>query len=712
MIDLVIGKDKVAEARFDAPGEKVNILNVASMARLAEVLDAIERGARDGAIAGAIFTSAKPGVFLAGADVKAFVAVAASGDVALAEAKAREGQALFSRIAALPVPTVAAINGACLGGGLELALACTARIAADAPEVSIGLPEVRLGLVPGWGGTQRLPRLIGPSRALDLILTGRALPGRKAKSFGVVDRVVPVEGLDRAARRFALDLAAGQRPRRPRWNLLDRTPLTRPLVYRAALRRALAQTRGRYPAPPAAVACVREGLTRPIEEGLALEARRLSELIVGDVSRNLVQIFLMSRAAGSGARRSAAPAGPPRLGVIGAGTMGGGIAAVAAMAGIGVRMKDVDAEALARGMKQVHEAARDARRRGRLSEAEATRREALVSATTDLSGFARCDLVVEAVVEDLEVKRAVLRDVEAATPPTTVFATNTSSLPVSGLIEVSSRPARVIGLHFFNPVQKMPLVEIVRGPATDPDAVALAVEIARRMGKTPVVVADTPGFVVNRILMPYLGGAVSMLRSGRDPVEVDESLVRFGMPMGPFALLDQIGLDVAAKVAGVLASAFGGNNGAGSVDLLHAMAAAGLKGVKAGKGFYAYTPSGEKKGPSPEVASLIPAPKASGNGNRPAPPADETADALVDLMINEAAALLECGAVDKPEVIDLAMVMGTGFPPFRGGLLRHADAIGRDVIASRLRARGVQPAPLLEQKGRFYPVASSVATQP
>jgi len=708
VIELTIGRDGIAEVRFDAPGEKVNLLNEEALARLDEVLGRLETGCRDRSIRAVVVTSAKKGVFLAGADVKAFVAVARAGDPAAAAAKARDGQALFSRLAGLPVPTLAAVNGACLGGGLELALACTARVAGDGLDVSLGLPEVRLGLIPGWGGTQRLPRLIGLSRALDLILTGRSLTARKAFQLGVVDAIVPIEGIDHAARREAARLAAGGKLRRPAWAWLDRTPVGHAIVYSLAKRRAMQQSRGRYPAPLAAIDAVRYGLKHGIEAGLRNEADQVGRLLVSDVSKNLVAIFLASR--GSGPSPSAARP-PRRLGVLGAGTMGGGIAAVAAMsAAIPVRLKDVDAQALARGVAQLRALAKDASRKGRLPRHEAARREALVAPATDWSGFSRCDLVIEAVVEDLEVKRVVLREMEAATGPETIFATNTSSLSVAAIATAAQRPGRVLGLHFFNPVEKMPLVEVVRGPATDQDAVEAVIALSRRMGKTPVVVNDTPGFIVNRILMPYLAGAIEALgRSGdaRTVVRIDRAMVGFGMPMGPFALLDRIGIDVAAKVAGVLEAAFparAGRSQDGS-RLLQAMIRSGLLGVKSGRGFYRYTGAGEKAGKtSPELARLLFETYRPLAGGRAADTgvAEGSVDVLLDAMVNEAALLLEEHAVDRPEVIDMAMIFGAGFPPFRGGLLRHADTIGRSAIATRLRARGIAPAALLTRDGRFY----------
>lgn len=711
MIDLILpgdGDGGIARVRFDTPGEKVNLLTEESLRRLDRILEAVEEGCAKGSIRGVAFTSAKEGIFLAGADVKAFVAVAEAGDGAAAAAKAREGQRIFTRIERLPVPTVAGINGVCVGGGLELALACKARIASDGLEVSIGLPEVKLGLIPGWGGTQRLPRLIGVTAALGLILTGRTLTGRQAYKAGIVDAVVPREGLERSTIAEARRLAEGGKPARRRRSLLDSSAAGRALTFALARRRTEKETQGRYPAPLAAIEAIRYGITRPIEQGLEREAEMIGPLIVGDVSRNLVRLFLSSRLATDGADTNGeGPAEAPmtvrRLGVIGAGTMGGGIAAVAAMSGIGVRLRDVNTAALERGMAQVRSLAESRARKKRLPRHEAARREALVAPTIDATGLGRCDLVIEAVVEDLEIKRRVLAEVEGLTGPSTIFATNTSSLSVTEIARGSSRPGRVLGLHFFNPVDRMPLVEVISTGSTEPSAVEAAVRLVRSLGKTPVRVKDTPGFIVNRLLGPYLSAALGLLREARSArvlSEIDGELVRFGMPMGPFTLLDQIGIDVAAKVSRVLERALAPRGSSAGVELLEAMVGAGLLGAKSGRGFY--THDGRKRGgPSGGLegllSSLPAAPAAAGAGGR-----DRTADLLIDPMIDEAARLLEEGAVERPDVIDLAMVFGTGFPPWLGGPLRYADSVGRESIAGRIAARGGTPSALLSRNGRFY----------
>ncbi len=725
MIDLLLeaspdGKGDIAEVRFDALGQKVNLLTEDKLARLDGIIARLEDLARSGKLRGAVIASAKKGNFMAGADVKAFVGVARAGDAAIAAAKAREGQQVFSRLAALSVPTVAAVNGACLGGGLELALACSSRVASDAEVVSLGLPEVRLGLIPGWGGTQRLPRLVGLAAALDLILTGRSVGARQALRLGLVDAVVAPEALPAAAREQILVLAGGgAAARRPAGGGLERVPMSRLLILAMARRRARAQTRGHYPAPESAIAAVRHGLQAGIESGLAREAELVGRLIVGDVSKNLVAIFLSSR----GMSAEVAPASDAvrpsrrieRIGVIGAGTMGGGIAAVAAAAGLPVRLKDVGAEALAPGLRQVHDLARWRARKGRATREQARRLVALVTPTTDSVGFGRCDLIIEAVVEDLEVKRRLVRELEALTAPDAIIATNTSSLSVAAIAEGAGRPGRILGLHFFNPPQKMPLVEVVRGPATDAEAVEAAVQLARRLGKTPVVVKDTPGFIVNRVLMPYLAGALDLLAAGSVVEEVDRAMVAFGMPVGPFALLDRIGLDVAAKVSSVLKAAF--PERPGDASLLHAMLQAGHLGVKSGKGFYRWRGAGASARPagaSPDVAPLLAAtyrgpvegvasaPAGATPRGAGAAPAEAIVDVLVDVMVDESARLLDEGAVERPDVVDLALVLGAGFPPFRGGPLRHADAVGHSLIAERLERRGRRPAASLRREERFY----------
>ncbi len=698
-------RDGLAFLIFDRPHDKVNLLSAPVVAVL-EIL--VDQAARDKDVRGMVVMSAKPASFIAGADVNE---IGALGSIQDAENASRKGHRLFDAIEALPFPVVAVINGTCLGGGTELALACHFRIAADDPRVEIGLPEVRLGIIPGWGGTQRLPRLTGIAHALDLILTGRSVDARKALKMGLVDQIAPAESLLEAAERLVVDAAEGRRRPRPhagdsplaRLNpiRLARVALTAQ-VARAGLRRRVNETH--YPAPYRALEAVVHGLRHGMDAGLRREAELLGPLAAGRTSKNLVSIFLMQRAA----RRDPGvddPSVRPRevraTAVIGAGVMGGGIAQSLARSGIPVRLKDIDPLALARGMRAAHDLFRSEMNKGRLTRRECDQKLALIQPTLEHTGMRRCDVVIEAVVESMAIKHLVLREVEAVVPDGFVMATNTSSLPIDAIAAPARRPENVVGLHFFNPVHKMPLVEVIRGPRTSPETVATAVALAKRIGKTPVVVGDAPGFLVNRILMTYLGEALLMIEEGAMIDEIDRTLLDFGMPMGPLALLDQIGIDVACHVAGVLSEAF--RDRAPRSTALLILKDKGWLGRKSGRGFYIHPGGGNGDGRDGAEGGRSGrrgarrsegAPRAVNEAvyglisARPRHHEDPgpTETRLVLPMINEAARCLEAGIVAHPSPVDLAMVLGTGFPPFRGGLLRHADTLGLTAVVQGLEA--------------------------
>ena len=691
-------RDGLAFLIFDRPHDKVNLLSAPLVAVL-EIL--VDQAAHDKNVRALVVVSAKPGSFIAGADVNEIRALRSIQD---AEAASRKGHRLFDAIEGLPFPVVAAINGTCLGGGTELILACHFRIAADDPRVEIGLPEVRLGIIPGWGGTQRLPRLVGITPALDLILTGRSLDARRASKIGLVDEIAPPEYLLDAAERLAVDAAEGRRrPRRPgggespvaRLNpvRLGRVALSAQIARRT-LRRRVNETH--YPAPYRALEAVVYGLRHGMEAGLRQEAELLGPLAAGRTSKNLVSVFLMQREA----RRDPGvedPAVRPRevraAAVIGAGVMGGGIAQTLARSGVPVRLKDIELGALARGMRAAHDLYRAEIRKGRISRRESEQKLALIQPTLEYTGLRRCDVVIEAVVESLAVKHQVLREVEAVAHEGFIFATNTSSLPIDAIAGPARHPEDVVGLHFFNPVHKMPLVEVIRGPRTSPEAVATAVALAKRIGKTPIVVGDAPGFLVNRILMTYLGEALLMVEEGGMIDEIDRVMLDFGMPMGPLALLDQIGIDVANHVAGVLSEEF--RDRAPRSTALQILKDKGWLGRKSGRGFYIYPGGAEdggggsrgRRGPEgrPRVANEAAYELISPRPRQPIDPGP-TETRLVLPMINEAARCLEAGIVARPARVDLAMVLGTGFPPFRGGLLRHADGLGLMAVVQGLEA--------------------------
>ncbi|MGD8374726.1 MAG: 3-hydroxyacyl-CoA dehydrogenase NAD-binding domain-containing protein [Acidobacteriota bacterium] len=689
-VHLRIDESGVGWLVLDVPGEKVNVLSMA-------VMECLEARCRDAAAArdrirGLVIASGKEGSFIAGADVSEIGRIT---DPAEATALAARGQAVFQGIADLPFPTAAAVNGVCLGGGMELILACDLRLAADDGRVRLGLPEVRLGILPGFGGTQRLPRLVGLGTALDLILTGRNLDAGRARRAGLVDRVVPPEYLRREAASLALlaadrgvPAAARRRGRGLMKTLLEGNPIGRSVVFRAA-RKRVARTAGpHYPAPPRILTSIANAYRLPLARGLAEEARLVGELVAGDVSKNLIGLFQATNAIKkrTGVSGDVRPRDVDRAGLLGAGTMGGGIAWLLARNGVPVRMKDIRHEALAAGMEAAAGIFGRAVKRRRMKPREMERAMGAISPTLDYSGFATVDAVIEAVVEKLEVKWSVLTELEAEVSEGCVLASNTSSLPITTIASRLRRPERFVGMHFFNPVDRMPLVEVIRGERSDDVAVATIYSLAKRLGKMPVVVRDGPGFLVNRILAPYMNEAVLLVRDGASIAAVDRALMGFGMPMGPLALFDQVGIDVAAHVAGILREAFGERMGDASG--LDRMIREKRLGKKSGRGFYRY---GEKRPePDPEVTSWL------REGDAPAPGTEAITERCVLRMLDEASRCVEDGIVSEPGDLDLAMILGTGFPPFRGGLLRHGDTLGAAAVVERLEALAAALGPRFE----------------
>jgi 3-hydroxyacyl-CoA dehydrogenase/enoyl-CoA hydratase/3-hydroxybutyryl-CoA epimerase len=688
----------IAHLVMDHPARKVNVLDAEAIADLERAVGELER-AED--LRGAVLLSGKRGSFIAGADV---AAIGALTDREQVLALIRRAHGAFNRLAALACPTVAAIDGVCLGGGTELALACDSRIASDEPGTQIGLPEVLLGIFPGFGGSQRLPRLIGLAAALDLILTGRALDARRAERAGLVARSVPAAWLvERAHERLEV-LAARPASRRrdayrPRdlggW-FVNRTPFGQAMALGRARSMTRARTGGHYPAPTAALDVLERTLRLPLEAGLAIEAARVSDLVVGPVCKNLVRIFELSERTKKDpvvADAATQPTPVRSLMLAGAGVMGGGIAELASRHGIDVRMRDLKPEPLTRAL-QTARALIDERARRRRGGGDAAREAgaqmARIQPTLELTGVGRVQFAMEAVVEDLDVKRRVFAELEVRLGEGAVIATNTSSLSVDALALGLAHPERLCGFHFFNPVHRMPLVEVVRGAQTSDQTMVTAVALARRLGKTPVVVADSPGFVVNRILMPYLSEAMALLVDGYLLTDIDGAMRRFGMPMGPFEVLDEVGLDVAHKVAGVLGRAFPDRMPA--IAPLETLLAAGRLGRKTGLGFYRH--QGRQRRADPALRRLL-----GLRGARRTASVEMLSERMVLAMINEAARCLEERVVTDAGMLDVAMIFGAGFPPFRGGVLRHADTLGLAKVESRLIA-------LSAEKGdRFKPAA-------
>ncbi len=668
-------QEGIAWLVLDEPGKKVNTLSSRTLIWLENHLAELEADPPRGLV----LLSGKRAGFVAGADLEE---LAGFSDPEGVTRLLKRGHALLGRLEGLPFPTVAAIHGACLGGGLELALGCTWRVATEAPETRLGLPEVQLGLIPGLGGTQRLPRLIGVPAALDLIATGRAIDARRARSLGLVDETCHRANLESAAVGLL-----GRRPPRRRLvgfgaravTFLAKVPVAGALVFAKARREIQAKTGGHYPAPLAAVAVMASGLPKPLPRGLEVESEAFARLVVTPAAKHLMAIFFMKNDVEARAAKLAETARPAirkgtaRVGVLGAGFMGAGIAQSLAAKGVSVVLKDRDLPALSRGMKQAAGLFADLGKRRRLPRAELATAIARLHGSTDLAAFRGVDLVIEAVFEDLDLKHAVLREVEAVAPERMIFASNTSTLPIADIARVSRRPENVVGMHFFSPVHKMPLLEVIRQPKTGPMTVATAVEIGRQLGKTVIVVGDGPGFFTTRVLAPFLNEAAWCLTEGASVEQIDTALTRWGWPAGGLALMDEVGLDIGLHVGGVMRAAFGERIEAPAV--LEKLVAAGRLGRKSGRGFYLY--SGKAKKVDRSLYPLL--------GWQPAEiAAEEIADRCFLAMLNETARTLEEGIIGNPIDVDIGVLFGFGFPAFRGGILREAERQGLSRIVDRL----------------------------
>jgi 3-hydroxyacyl-CoA dehydrogenase/enoyl-CoA hydratase/3-hydroxybutyryl-CoA epimerase len=625
----------------------------------AEVLGELELllGALDATrAAGLVVRSGKAGGFIAGADIGEFGALGTSAE---AHALVRRGQEVFRRLEELPMPTVAMIHGFCLGGGLELALACSCRVASDDPATRLGLPEIKLGIHPGFGGTVRLTRLLGPVPAMDLMLTGRTVAARAARKLGLVDTVVPERHLSRAA--VALVLDSGRQPRRRPplvQRLLAAWPL-RPLLAHTLRRQVAARAaREHYPAPYALIDLWARTGSDP-EAMYQAEAASVAQLITGSTARNLVRVFQLQETL-KGLGKRGVPV-PRCVHVVGGGAMGGDIAAWCALQGLLVTVQDVDAGRLAKVVKRAEELFRKRLREPREVQGALDR---LVPDPTG-AGAARADVVIEAIFEDAEAKKALYRSLEPRMKMDAILATNTSSIPLEQLAVVLERPERFVGLHFFNPVARMQLVEVVTTPGNAADAVERATGFVGAIRRLPLPVKSSPGFLVNRILMPYLMEALTLVGEGVPPAEIDRAALAFGMPMGPVLLADTVGLDICLSVARILVAHFGGT----VPRRLEEMVAAGHHGKKTGRGFYAW------RGGKPVVP----------RGAAPHP-GGELERRLMLRMLNEAVACLREQVTRDETLLDAGVVFGTGFAPFRGGPVRHCREEGIGGLEGELRA--------------------------
>ena len=674
---------------MDLPGESVNTLKDSFADDFARAFDEIEK---DPACKAVVFASGKKD-FIVGADVKMLQKARTAAEAA---EMSRSGQRAMDRIARFRVPVVAAIHGSCLGGGLEVALACHGRVASDSPRTKLGLPECQLGLLPGAAGTQRLPRLVDIQTALDLLLTGKQIDARRAKKIGLVDEVVPEAILVDVAAERALRLASKTDEKgRKRWKeVLDReqlerwalteNPLGRKVVFDQAKKALLKKTRGNYPAQEKILDVVRIGLEKGFEAGLAAEAEAFGELVVSPQAAQLMNIFFattaMKKETGV-ADPNVKPRPIDRVGILGAGLMGAGIAYVTAdRAGLPVRLKDRDQKGVAHGLRYVRGVLDPRVERKRMTKIERDIVMARVTGTTDYSGFEKIPLVIEAVFEDIGLKHRVLQEVEEVGPPDLIFASNTSSIPIAKIAEASKHPETVIGMHYFSPVEKMPLLEIIVHPKTADWVTATCVELGKKQGKTVIVVNDGVGFYTSRILGPLMNEAAYVLNEGVPVDAIDRALVDWGFPVGPITLLDEVGIDVAEKVGHIVHAHFGDRMK--PPPGFEKLVADQRYGRKNGRGFYLYEGGKKKKGKKQVDESVYAVLGIEPNKHLPA---DEIAQRCALAFVNEACLCFGEGIVRSARDGDIGAIFGLGFPPFRGGPFRYVDAVGAKEIVRRMQ---------------------------
>ncbi|MBI2389912.1 MAG: fatty acid oxidation complex subunit alpha FadJ [Deltaproteobacteria bacterium] len=718
---LEVRPDGIGLITYDVPGASVNSLHANFVAEFDEMLDRVES---DASIRAVVLQSGKADSFIVGANIDMLKAVRTASD---AEALSRSGQRGCARLASAKKPIVAAIHGPALGGGFEVALACHARVCTDDKKTAFGFPEIQLGLLPGANGLQRFAEIVGLSAALDHGLTGKNLRAKKAKALSVVDEVVPKALLLEVACQHARALA--DKPKKPLSFLaklekqggaaalqtlaLEANPVGRRVLFKKARQLTQKKTKGHYPAAFAIIDVLETFGGRGFDASADVEARAFGELVVSETARQLMGIFFATQELKKDtgvANPNVKPREVKKVGMIGAGLMGAGIAYVSANAGVPVRLKDRDDESLGKGLAYVDKILGGRVKKKSLSRIEKDQVEALVTGTTGFEGFGRCDLVVEAVFEDLALKHRVVREAEAKLGPDAIFASNASSLPIGKIAEASARPQNVVGMHYFSPVEKMPLLEVIRHKGSSDDAVATAVALGKKQGKTVIVVNDGPGFYTTRILAPYMNEAAHLLSEGV-PVEViDDALVDWGFPVGPMTLLDEVGMDVGAHVAKVLFEAFGERMTppAGTDKLV----ADGRKGRKNRRGVYLYDDKGNRvkdgktRGVDASVYGVL------GISPTTKLPVEEIQMRLVLAFVNEALRCLGEGILRSPRDGDIGAIFGLGFPPFRGGPFRYVDSIGPAEILRRTEqyrdrfGARFEPAPTLvnlaKNNGRFY----------
>ena len=699
---LVRQENGIAHLIMDVKGDTMNTLKAEFGEEVSETLKEIRQ---DQTIIGIVLISGKADSFVAGADVHMLAKCTSASE---ATTLSRQGQIIFDQLENLSIPVVAAVHGACLGGGLELAMACHAIVCSDSPKTALGLPEVQLGLLPGGGGTQRLPKRVGIQKALDMMLTGKQLRAKQALKAGLVNDVVPNSVLIQTAEKLAL--SGKVKPKARKLSLMDKllegNGLGRNILFSKATKMVLSQTKGNYPAPLKIIDCIRASAEQAPSKGYQLEADHFGQLVMSDVSAQLRQLFFattdMKKEQGV---EGIAPEKITKVAVLGGGLMGGGIAFVTATkAKLPVRIKDISHQGISYALKYGYDLLNKKVKRRFMRHSEMQSQLALITGTTDYTGFGDVDIVVEAVFEDLTLKQNMVADIESNCKEKTIFASNTSSLPIGQIAEKALRPENVIGLHYFSPVDKMPLAEIIAHEKTSDQTISTTVAFAKKQGKTPIVVKDKAGFYVNRILAPYMNEAAILLLEGCSIEALDKAMVKFGFPVGPMQLLDEVGIDVGSKIGPILQAELGDRFAPPAA--FSKLIEDGRLGKKAKKGFYQYNTNSKKKLVDESVYTLL------GLQVSNTKVTEAQVERCVYMMLNEAARCLDEAIVRNARDGDIGAIFGIGFPPFLGGPFQYMDKIGAVTMVSKLNQWqaefGERFAPcdalikMAEQGERFY----------
>lgn len=696
--------DGFAVITFDKPDARANTLGAAVVAEFHKVLGEL-KGRTD--LTGLILQSGKPGMFIAGADLKE-LAMADTSRPEQIRTLIEHGLAIPAMTEALPFPTVAIVDGPCMGGGCEVALGFDVRLGGTHPKFEIGLPEVKIGLIPGWGGTQRLTRIIGPSQAAEMICSGDGARAARAKELGIVFDIVPSDKLEAEAKRILIGLHKSGtwkqdrvRRRQPVGLSEDQMQFT----FTVARAMVLDKTKGHLPAPLAALDAIEKGCNRPLEEGLKFETDAFMTVVGTPINKGLIAVFFMNQKVSKDpgvADATLQPKKVTRVGVLGAGIMGAGIAAAHVRKGVPAVVLDSNAQALEKGIAGIAAGFKGLVDKGRMKPEDLVAALARLGTTATLASLSDCDVVVEAIVENEQAKTGLYKQLEPLLKPDAILASNTSTISITRMAQALQKPERFAGMHFFNPVERMPLVEVIRGEKTSDATVVTLVALAKQIGKSPIVVKDGPGFLVNRILFPYLNEALLLLEEGATPREIDKAATAFGMPMGPITLYDVVGLDTSLYAGKVLQAAY--PDRAVISKILEDLVSMGRLGQKSGAGFYKYG-KGLKGDDDPALAPIL----AKHQREKRTFTTDELQQRLFLPMVNEAARVLAEGIVRDPVDLDMGLILGIGFPPWRGGLLRWADATGLKNIVETLKkyaplgARYAPPEPLLQRVSGFVP---------